>query len=122
MMAPKYARAIDLGLEQHAADAISLATPDGGLLIIQGTTSELTNIASDLLDTIASMVRQDVAVAKRESADPQDACKVGDPDPTPQQGKMCRAVHEHAYICTRKRGHAGQHVAGAGSIVVAVWR
>ncbi len=55
----------------------------------------------------------------------EDTCKPGDPDPTPEEGD-CPASWADGqpgwpWECTRKREHAGQHVAGAGSQVAAVW-
>jgi hypothetical protein len=59
----------------------------------------------------------------------QDHCKVGDPDPTPRRitssvGAGCPSEIPGGalgFICTREAGHGGQHVAGTGEVVVAVW-
>lgn len=51
--------------------------------------------------------------------------QVGDPDPTPHDdGTSCRArLHRGVatYHCTWEAGHTGQHVAGTGTTIVAVW-
>ncbi len=59
----------------------------------------------------------------------EDTCKPGDPDPTPiQKGytyDLCinrLAINRRDGLwCTRERGHIGQHVAGTGEQVTAVW-
>jgi hypothetical protein len=54
----------------------------------------------------------------------ENTCKVGDPDPTPGGKDMhhegCPA-RLNMFWCTRDPGHQGQHVAGTGVRVVAVW-
>lgn len=54
------------------------------------------------------------------SASPEDTCKVGDPDPTPNVGPYCLAVRG-PFTCTRHPQHSGQHLAGAGNSVAATW-
>jgi hypothetical protein len=54
-----------------------------------------------------------------------DVCQPGDrPDPTAHTRKPYCARHDaeqRGYCCTRPEGHTGQHVAGTGSYVAAVW-
>ncbi|HEX6443931.1 MAG TPA: hypothetical protein VF053_02505, partial [Streptosporangiales bacterium] len=53
-------------------------------------------------------------------ADPLAHVKVGDPDPTPDL--YCAAWSQEADVyCTCRPRHAGQHVAGDGTVVLAVW-
>jgi len=50
--------------------------------------------------------------------------RVGDPDPTPEAPPhgYCEVQHETlAVVCTWEPGHSGDHVAGDGAEVVAVW-
>lgn len=60
-------------------------------------------------------------------ADPSDTSAVGDPDPTGDLATSgdCPAEWQRygrsPWCCTRDAGHRGQHVAGNGSVVVAVW-
>ena len=58
------------------------------------------------------------------NTDPCDTCKPGDPDPTPNDGPFCYDDDpntEQGFVCTRERGHTGQHVTGNGDAVVDVW-
>ena len=51
-------------------------------------------------------------------------CAVGDPDPCPDltaHEKCCPEIDSIGFTCTFFAGHAMQHVAGTGRIVVAVW-
>lgn len=61
-----------------------------------------------------------------------DECKVGDPDLTlantsvriaTERGNRtrCDTYNNSGYYCTRPLSHEGQHVAGGGVLVVAVW-
>jgi hypothetical protein len=52
----------------------------------------------------------------------EDTCKPGDPDPTvyDDRKEVCSSRH-NGWWCTRTDGHEGQHVAGAGHMVAAVW-
>jgi len=56
------------------------------------------------------------------AADPADAAKVGDADPTrwADGTPCCEAASSDGYGCTRNRDHRGQRVAGGGK-VHAVW-
>lgn len=46
---------------------------------------------------------------------------VGDPDPTPDGENNCEAVSPENWFCTWPEGHPGQHVAGTGERIAAVW-
>ncbi len=53
----------------------------------------------------------------------EDTCKPGDPDPIPyddRKGVACPSRYA-GWWCTRTVGHSGQHVAGTGEQVAAVW-
>lgn len=59
-----------------------------------------------------------------QTRDPQDTCRPGDPDPTPLDMPVtscCPLMFEDRLFCTRVLGHTGQHVAGNGEVVMAVW-
>jgi len=50
--------------------------------------------------------------------------KVGDPDPTPppRVARYCgEATPDEVFVCTWPAGHTGQHVAGTGKTIAAVW-
>ncbi len=48
--------------------------------------------------------------------------RVGDSDPTPNDGPLCRREEANkGYSCTREPGHLMPHVAGTGRKIVAVW-
>ncbi len=52
----------------------------------------------------------------------EDTCKPGDPDPTPDDDQeSCPSRDSVGWWCTRTVGHYGQHVAGTGERVAAVW-
>ncbi len=56
----------------------------------------------------------------------EDTCKPGDPDPTDDPTDLdyresCPSRDVVGFWCTRAVGHSGQHVAGSGEQVVAVW-
>lgn len=51
-----------------------------------------------------------------------DSCVPGDPDPTVVEGPTCCEATDGTHECTRAPGHQGQHVAGTGMRVTAVWR
>lgn len=54
----------------------------------------------------------------------EDTCKAGDPDPTVYTFERCCSARRPtgtAFRCTRDPGHSGQHVAGTGGCVAAVW-
>lgn len=53
--------------------------------------------------------------------DPAETAKVGDPDPTLDDGERDCPSTDAQWGCTRSRGHAGQHVAGDNRTVCAVW-
>lgn len=79
-----------------------------------------------------SRLRADKALLTRHPAvtqaamnlDPADTARVGDADTTPSNEPWCSvsATGDPAdYWCSRRPGHAGQHVAGDGGRVLVVW-
>lgn len=54
------------------------------------------------------------------TADPQDTCRPGNPDPTATHDAYCPDTRG-LYQCTRTAGHTGQHVAGGLKDVCATW-
>lgn len=66
----------------------------------------------------------DDAICEQCGRSVEDTCDAGDYDATPQRSDECCAdgVVGAPYLCTRSTGHDGQHVAGDGRRVVAVWK
>jgi hypothetical protein len=47
---------------------------------------------------------------------------VGDPDPTAEERVgNCPEVNDGGYFCTWPAGHEGDHIAGTGYLIAAVW-
>lgn len=61
----------------------------------------------------------------RETYLPVHEIQVGDPDPTPRanwDGRRCwRPAPGGGFSCTARAGHNGQHIAGDGTEICAVW-
>lgn len=85
-------------------------------------TIKLTLDTAGLADDLERVVAAIRGVLDRPEVDPLAHVKEGDTDPTPNVGPWCMADSDDGlFDCSREPGHPGQHIAGDGDRVVAVW-
>ena len=87
-------------------------------------------LASHIEQTKAHLQRLETELERHDAAEAEDARKhdtsapthkVGDPDPTPDEGPWCLAREADGFGCAWRPGHDGPHIAGSGEVILSIW-
>lgn len=117
---------------QPATSSLHLAIAHGLLALVdmgaqlsldqRKANRELAEIKAALTE-VPRTLRPATEPQEQAGSDPADTCQPGDPDPTPNVEVHCYAESpDEVYMCSRARGHDGQHVAEYERHVGAVWQ
>lgn len=118
-------RQADTGAYVLSIGSVQADSPSGAVVEIFAPRDEdMRRIA----DAIYAHLNPEPVSTVDAGADPQDTCEVWDDDPTTNPPDGAEICGEHRtqgaltrFVCTRIADHTGQHVAGTGDQVVAVW-